>query len=357
MPIKELSLDEQIKLIKKLDEEEKEYDKNAALFSGDTYTLKNKYGINTDLDPLTSIQNTFTQRPTVKAIEKLNHNLVKIKPENFLKQFIEEIKPELKIKEEPQSPKKEIIDPNPDNEEEDFGIDEAIIKKNNFPLISEIDQDDYEGIIQKISIYNRQKMGTKLASLSRNGLKNSDEYNQIKSEIEELKKYRTILEKKLEEFSGYGLTKPIPKNLIKFGRYYARKKDLDSNTLCIRKKNNSLVFNMKITDGVKHLLFKNYDPKKYKFTDEDLETYNKICDKTGYSPKKHSKLNNIINGTSLFLSINDAKSRLINCLGEIRAGNNNKIIKNDIVSIADLLLKHKNISDEEYKNLHNYINF
>ena len=354
MPIKELSLPEQIDILKRLENEEEIYDKQLAYHKGDTFKLKHKFHINTELDPQRDMRNALVQKPTIKAIEKISDGINKILPESIIDELIKEIKPDLdSVKDEP----KIIVDTDTSDNIKS-AINEDIIKKNHFPSLSEIDSKEIESVIQEVSNYNRQVLGPKLASLSRAGLKNNDEYNNIKAEIGELKKYRSILEQKLENesFVGTGIRAKGSKNLIKFGKYYARVKDLDRNMLCIRRKNNSVVFDMKISEGVKKILFKKYEPQKYHYTDDDFKTLKEIVDKTGYESKKLSRIQNKTSGQSLFLSINDAKTRLLHCIGELKAGNNNNDIKNELISIADLLLKHQNISKEEYRNVCTFVN-
>jgi hypothetical protein len=56
MPIKLLSTDEQYAILTKLNEQEKEYEKNLTLAKGDTYTLKYKHNIDLEPSPLQAIQ-------------------------------------------------------------------------------------------------------------------------------------------------------------------------------------------------------------------------------------------------------------------------------------------------------------
>ena len=72
MPLKELSLSEQIEILRKLDDEEKLYEKNVALASHDTYALKHKYNVLKEPEPISSIYSAISQQPTVEAIKKLD---------------------------------------------------------------------------------------------------------------------------------------------------------------------------------------------------------------------------------------------------------------------------------------------
>ena len=65
MPIKELSANEQIRILKDLDLQEKIYDKNLSLVKGDLYSLKYKHNMEIEPEPFSMIQETFKQQPTI----------------------------------------------------------------------------------------------------------------------------------------------------------------------------------------------------------------------------------------------------------------------------------------------------
>ena len=142
-----------------------------------------------------------------------------------------------------------------------------------------------------------------------------------------------------------------------FGRFYARIDDLHNNFLKIRKKNKSIVFDMPITEGVKNLILKKYEPNKYIYSDEDLKTFKEISQRTGFQIKPNSKLNKhlAITGGKLMTTLEEAQQRMLHCIGELKAGNNNTEIKNELVSIADLLLKHGKLDKKEFQVIQHFI--
>ena len=74
---------------------------------------------------------------------------------------------------------------------------------------------------------------------------------------------------------------------------------------------------------MKNLILRRYEPNKFHYTEDDYKTFQQICHLTGYKPKTHSKLYNKIEGRSaIFTTIKDAQQRLLHCIGEIKAGNN-----------------------------------
>ena len=247
------------------------------------------------------------------------------------------------------------VPPDPDADAEDEPEENSVLKKHNFPTLNDVEENklDIATIIVSISQYNKTVLGSQLAQLTKKGLKDSPLYQSIQDEIQVLKNYKNNLlgrfdnQKVLIEKTGAGL--------LKIGRYYANKEDIKRGMLKIRKKNKAKVRGIddvtELSEGLKHLLLKRYDPK-LNYSNHDYTQYKKICDLTGLKPKKYSKVWDKIYVTTVV----DAQKRLVNAIGEMRAGNNNPEIKNEVVTLSDFLLKNHKIDREEYKNLMANIN-
>jgi hypothetical protein len=354
MPIKELSVTDQIKILEKLDNEQNRYDKNMALAKHDLYALKHKFSVNTEPSPLTAIQSTINQRPTTEAIQNLQKSIREIvskkkqpvsKPQSISPSPSPYIAPKLEF-ESPVKPEDEIEDDTvllqDDNDEQDI---ETVIRSHKFPTIDQIKEEDIEEVVESLKSYNKNVLGARLATLTRAGHKDSEDYSKLKRDVEILRNFRKELESKQV---GQGLNKTLPKKLGRFGRFYIRKDDLHNGWLRVRRKNQTKVMDVQLSEGVRNLILKRYEPKKYKYSEEDYRKFKEICDQTGYRPKIYSKLHTYLGG-SFFVTLKEAQQRLLNCLGEIKAGNTNVEVKNELVSIADLLLKHDKITKEEYK--------
>jgi len=54
-------------------------------------------------------------------------------------------------------------------------------------------------------------------------------------------------------------------------------------------------------------------------------------------------------------TLKEAQQRMLHCIGELKAGNNNTEIKNELVSIADLLLKHGKLDKNEFRAIQHFI--
>lgn len=362
MPIKELTTSEQIKILKDLDTQERLYDKNLSLVKGDVYTLRHKLNMDVEPEPFSMIQETFRQKPTIKAIQNVTAELQR----GMKKPRVPEIRPVIKTipKDEPiiPDPLPEVKQPEVKESEEDL-----VLKKHGFPTYDEIDGSKLEiaDIIVKVSSYNKNVLGAQLAQLTKKGMKDGTLYQSIQHEIQLLKDYKKNLldrfenQKVLIERTGLGL----PRVYMKIGRYYANKEDISQGKLKIRKKNKAKVngiADMFINEGVKHLLLKRYDPRM-DYSKEDIAQFRKICELTGLRPKKYSKLWGVLHESGMsdriyVTNVVDAQKRLINALGEVKAGNNNLEVKNEIVSLADFLLKNRKIGEGEYKNLMSLIN-
>ena len=359
MPLKQLSLDEQIKILHDLDRQEKEYDKNLTLVKGDAYTLKHRHSVNVEPQPLEMIQEVYRQQPTIEAIKSVTKEL-KRKPQ-VANPLPKVTIPAVTQKAEPVDPVAPIPGPVPQVETEE----ETALRKHKIPTEREIDKNglDIAAVILSISAYNKNILGSQLAQLTRRGMKDSPEYVAIQKDVQILKEHKNNLLKNYErqrvlvENLGTGIKvnlKPNPANYIKFGRYYANINDIKKGVLKIRKKNKAKVPgipDLEITEGVKQLLLKRYDTKG-PYTEKDYALYRRICDLTGFQPKSHSKLWEKVYVTNVF----DAQKRLLNAIGELKAGNNNIEIRNEIVDLCDFLLKNNKLSQEEYKNLMSCIN-
>lgn len=419
MPIRELPLNDQITILKQLAQNEKEYDKNITLAKGDAYTLKYKYNINTDVNPITLIQESLKQQPTIQAIQKLTPpssisklknkrtplqpidvsvntdpdmpTLVKMEQGHVLphpfssgfpaiasstpnvrplftlgvKNVTRGVSPNITKTTVPPTPNRAfssdyVIDEPSDTtlepiEEETKIIDEdvfdrAAVKRHGFPALNEItsNKHDIASVISDISDYNKRKMAPKLAAMTRQGLKDSPEYQTMQSDCRELVKYKRFL----QDMQQPNDTNQIGSGLMKIGKYYAYTRDLRNGSLKLRHKNKSKIEGVpdqNITEGVKQLLLKRYNPK-FPYTDEDYTKYQDICLKTGLRCKPHSKKINI-----WFSNLRDIQKRFLEIVGEIKAGNNNVELKNELSGISDILLKNNKMTKDEYGSIQHLV--
>ena len=334
MPLKELSMDEQIRILEDLDSQEKMYDRHLSLAKGDAYSLKYKHNIDVEPEPMQMMQEMYRQQPTIEAIKSVSDQLRrKSLPPN------EGVSPPDQLKVEP-------FVPEPEDKES------ITLKKHNFPTMKEIEENnlDLADLIVKISNYNKTFLGVKLATLTRSGRKDSDEYQAIQGDVQVLKNFRSKL---LETFDRQRVLIEKMGQGVKIGKYYADASALQQGLLKLRKKNKSRVKGVDdiiVGEGVKLLLLR----KRFKPTDtyslEDLRKYSKICALTEHTPNKQ------IRERIYVTNIVDAQRRLVNAIGEIKAGNNNSEIVNEVVTLADFLLKHGKLTKDEYKHLMAVIN-
>jgi hypothetical protein len=441
MPIRELPIHEQISILKQLAENEKEYDKNVTLAKGDSYTLKYKYNIDTDLNPISLIQESLKQQPTIQAIQKLtpstfskskkkkdnietkkdkttmnpNDASVNTDPEMPSLLHMEEssnnnvpnnpfstqipaiasstpnVKPLFSLgvnkavkvispTKNPLSRSKLVTAPAPNrassipdnsdattattdsaeptlapvkeetNENSHDNINLFIIKKHGFPTPNEIKSfNDADTIISNISDYNKRKMAPRLAALSRQGLKESEEYQTMQNDCRELVKYKRFLQENNYESDE---SEQLGSGLLKIGKFYAYREHLGNGSLKLRHKNKSKIKNIpdqNISEGVKQLLLKRYNPK-FPYTDSDYRKYQEICFKTGLKCKPHSQKVNI-----WFSNLRDIQKRFLEIIGEIKAGNNNVELKNELSGISDILFNNNKITGDEYKSIQHLV--
>ena len=308
MPLKELSASEQIRILQDLDSQEKIYDRNLSLVKGDLYSLKHKHNISIEPEPLEMIHEVYRQQPTIEAIKTVSKQLRKAQmtPSTGAPLTLEE------------RPKEEPITLPPDDDKEHI-----ILRKHNFPTMKDVEDQnlDVADLIVRISNYNKSNLGVKLATLTRSGRKDSEEYQAIQGEIQVLKNFKNRLlgnferQRVMLERIGEGLPPKV-------GKYYVDAKSLKQGMLKLRKKNKAKIKGIDdtvVTEGLKQLLFKRFNPKA-SYTADDFRKYKQLCDLTGHHPKQHSQLRNKIYVTTVV----DAQTRLVNAIGELKAGNRNK---------------------------------
>ena len=339
MPLKELSISEQIRILEDLDNQEKIFDRNLSLAKGDVYSLKHKYNIDVEPQPLQMMQEVYRQQPTIDAIKSISKQLTDARPAI----------PQIGLMDIDSKAKEEPISVASDEEDKDS----VVLRKHNFPTMNEVENRnlDVADLIVKISNYNKSVLGVKLATLTRSGRKDNEEYQAIQGEVQVLKNFKARL---LDNFDRQRVLLERIGSGLKVGKYYADVGALKRGVLKLRKKNKSIikgVNDVKVTEGVKQLLLKRFNPK-VQYSEDDYKKYHEICELTGHRPKKHSRLRDKIYVTNVL----DAQKRLIHAIGEIKAGNNNPGVFNEIVDLGDFLLKQGKLTKSEYEDLIDYIN-
>lgn len=271
MPIKLLSISEQYDLLSKLDNEEKEYDKNLTLAKGDLYALKHKHNMDLEPSPADVIKQTFKQQPTIAAIKNIPRYEKPIKKENLDDSLL--LVPKLEPVDE-----NELHAPTPVNDENNLAddVDLAVIQKHGFPIPEMILSQKMEmsEIIESIGKYIKTKVAPALSNLSRIGKKDTNQYAEIKNEQVMLSQYKTNLEAYLQELE---------------------------------------------------------DSKQ---------------EGTGVKAKHASVY---------FTNMADMQQRFLEILGEIKAGNNNDMLKNELVGIMDIMLQKGKLGKREYKKMFQFL--
>lgn len=350
MPLKELTPSEEIKILEELRKQETVYDKNLALVKGDIYSLKHTHNIDVEPKPLDLIQEVYRQHPTIEAIKAVSRDIRHASKKEPPVVVPRPVIPAPTPKEEPVVPPEPLETATVKSE----SGEDALLRKHKIPTPKEIEDGklDIAQVVVAISHYNKNVLGSQLAKLTKKGQKDSAQYQEIQNDIQFLKNYKSRL---LDVFDRQRvLLENIGTGVMKFGKYYASVADLKKGTLKIRKKNKSKVKqipDMQVSEGVKQLILKRYDPKK-SYTKQDCSHYRQICDLTGHRPKKYSKLWDRIYVTN----VHDAQQRLLNALGELKAGNTHVEVTNEIVELCDFLLKSDKLSRDEYRNLMQLIN-
>lgn len=324
MRIKQLSTAEQIKLLKELDSQEREFDKNQSLNKGNEYSLKYVHGM--DLEPPSedSLKNAISYRPItnqLKNIESLlSNNLAERQHED---DDVEEV----------------VIDDVDDEFVGEIVLDE-VLAKYKLPKFTDINEKNAKHVKNLIKKTNKS-IGYMKSSLKKSGYGKSDVYKVHDTEIKVLQN----LQKDIDVFFSKKQQSGEGSGLVKFGKFYIDNKALKGGSLKIRKANHGKVHG--IDDCVvsptmiQALKKKRCDPS---LSSDEVELFNKIM--------KSCKLK--VDGRGVVLTNeNEVIERFFVLLGEIKAGNTSNLLKTELVHLADFLLKKNHISKDTYIDIMN----
>ena len=193
--------------------------------------------------------------------------------------------------------------------------------------------------------------------------KNEDEYKELERKKQTLDNYKTFIEDNLRynayKTKGEGIRKyKQPKrNAYKiqnsnFGGLLVDYPKLLNNMLLDVYKDNKLVYQDKADKSLIDLLTKRYNPKtKYSIDAERI--FNDLNLLSNMAKHKSSKKSNMI-GSSLFVDASDPNKlakRLEIIVGSIRAGNNSRILKNDLNIINNELFRIGAITKEMHDEM------
>ena len=193
--------------------------------------------------------------------------------------------------------------------------------------------------------------------------KNEDEYKELERKKQTLDNYKTFIEDNLRynayKTKGEGIRKyKQPKrNAYKiqnshFGGLLVDYPKLLNNMLLDVYKDNKLVYQDKADKSLIDLLTKRYNPKT-KYSIDAVRIFNDLNLLSNMAKHKSSKKSNMI-GSSLFVDASDPNKlakRLEIIVGSIRAGNNSRILKNDLNIINNELFRIGAITKEMHDEM------
>ena len=193
--------------------------------------------------------------------------------------------------------------------------------------------------------------------------KNEDEYKELERKKQTLDNYKTFIEDNLRynayKTKGEGIRKyKQPKrNAYKiqnshFGGLLVDYPKLLNNMLLDVYKDNKLVYQDKADKSLIDLLTKRYNPKT-KYSIDAVRIFNDLNLLSNMAKHKSSKKSNMI-GSSLFVDASDPNKlakRLEIIVGSIRAGNNSRILKNDLNFINNELFRIGAITKEMHDEM------
>ena len=199
------------------------------------------------------------------------------------------------------------------------------------------------------------KMGTKA--------KNEDEYKELERKKQTLDNYKTFIEDNLRynaymtKGEGIRKYKQPKRNAYKiqnshFGGLLVDYPKLLNNMLLDVYKDNKLVYQDKADKSLIDLLTKRYNPKT-KYSIDAVRIFNDLNLLSNMAKHKSSKKSNMI-GSSLFVDSSDPNKlakRLEIIVGSIRAGNNSRILKNDLNIINNELFRIGAITKEMHDEM------
>ena len=202
--------------------------------------------------------------------------------------------------------------------------------------------------------------------------KNEDEYKELKRKKQTLDKYKTIednLKYNAYKTKGDGIRKykqpkrnaykiqnshfssPESPSVWHYGGLLVDYPKLMNNMLLDVYKNDKLVYQDKVDKSLIDLLTKRYNPKT-KYSINAVRIFNDLNLLANMAKHKSSKKSNMI-GSSLVNSSNPNKlaKRLEIIVGSLNAGNNSRILKNDLTLINNELYRIGAITKEMHDAL------
>ena len=234
-----------------------------------------------------------------------------------------------------------------------FGLDEPM----NVYLMKEKQLIDLKSRVNNI---NHTEIGQRKRQLTMKmgaKAKNEDEYKELERKKQTLDKYKTFIEDNLRynahKTKGEGIRKyKQPKrNAYKiqnshFGGLLVDYPKLMNNMLLDVYKDNKLVYQDKADRSLIDLLTKRYNPKT-KYSIDAVRIFNDLNLLTNMAKHKSSKKSNMI-GSSLVdgSDPNKLAKRLEIIVGSLNAGNNSRILKNDLTLINNELYRIGAITKE-----------
>ena len=203
--------------------------------------------------------------------------------------------------------------------------------------------------------------------------KNEDEYKELKRKKQTLDKYKTFIEDNLKynayKTKGEGIRKykqpkrnaykiqnshfssPESPSVWHYGGLLVDYPKLMNNMLLDVYKNDKLVYQDKVDKSLIDLLTKRYNPKT-KYSINAVRIFNDLNLLANMAKHKSSKKSNMI-GSSLVNSSNPNQlaKRLEIIVGSLNAGNNSRILKNDLTLINNELYRIGAITKEMHDAL------
>ena len=268
----------------------------------------------------------------------------------------------------------------PQEESETIGIDlKKKFNKEEKEILLSYDLPDAEHLVnlseedllkikEEINNININKIGrkkTKLTKELKSKAKVDPKYKELESEKKTLKKYKDFIESLLTNVDilskGSGIHKrkykQSKRNAYKiqnshFGGLLVDYPKLMNNMLLDVYKDNKLVYQDKADRSLIDLLTKRYNPKT-KYSIDAVRIFNDLNLLTNMAKHKSSKKSNMI-GSSLFVDGSDPNKlakRLEIIVGSLNAGNNSRILKNDLTLINNELYRIGAITKEMHDAL------
>ena len=207
------------------------------------------------------------------------------------------------------------------------------------------------------------KRKTKLTKKMGLKAKNEDEYKELERKKQTLDKYKKYIEDNLSynayKTKGEGIRKynQPKRNAYKiqnshYGGLLVDYPKLINNMLLDVYKDNKLVYQDKADRSLIDLLTKRYNPKT-NYSIDAVRIFNDLNLLANMAKHKSSKKSNMI-GSSLFVDASDPNKlakRLEIIVGSIRAGNNSRILKNDLNLINNELFRIGAITKEMHDEM------